>query len=45
MNLRRLNMALILKDGYYVDSNNNKWSADKYTPSEWLRSSRNAGRR
>ena len=24
-------MALILKDGYYVDSNNNKWSADKYT--------------
>ncbi|WP_104718777.1 hypothetical protein [Helicobacter trogontum] len=24
-------MELILKDGYYVDSNNNKWSADKYT--------------
>ena len=31
MSLRRTNMELILKDGYYVDSNNNKWSADKYT--------------
>lgn len=31
MSLSRLNMELILKDGYYVDSNNNKWSADKYT--------------
>lgn len=32
MSLRKLNMELTLKDGYYIDNNNNnKWNVDKYT--------------